>query len=76
MIFNVDKWTVFHLGTNNLEYDYKIRENVISSSTTEKDISVVISKFGNSTEQCIFAARKANVIFGMIKKILISIVER
>ena len=56
MLFNVDKCTVIHMGYHNKEYDYKLGNNVIRSSTTERDLGVVIDR----TEQCILAAKKAN----------------
>ena len=37
MVFNVDKCTVLHMGKKNLEYKYKLRENLINSSIGEKD---------------------------------------
>ena len=46
MLFNVDKCSVLHLGYNNKEYDYKLGCDVITSSTTEKDLGVVIDRSG------------------------------
>src|SRR6266496_3704942 len=68
MLFNVDKCTVIHMGYHNKEYDYKLGNNVIRSSTTERDLGVVIDRTGKSTEQCILAAKKANIVLGMIKR--------
>ena len=50
------------MGNMNLEYEYKLGENVINSSKTKQDLVVVICKSGKSTEQCILAAKKGNVI--------------
>ena len=68
MLFNVDKCTILHMGNKNLEYKYKLGENLIISSVTEKNLGVVINKSGKSSEQCILAAKKVNVILGMIKR--------
>jgi hypothetical protein len=68
MLFNVDKCTVLHMGYNNKEYDYKLGNNLIRSSTTERDLGVVIDRTGKSSGQCILAARKANIVLGMIKR--------
>src|SRR6266568_4362444 len=68
MLFNVDKCTVIHMGYNNNEYVYNLGNNVIRSSTTERDLGVVIDRTGKSTEQCILAAKKANIVLGMIKR--------
>ena len=68
MLFNVDKCGLLHLGYNNKEYDYKLGCDVIKSSTTEKDLGVVIDRSGKSSEQGILAARKANTVLGMIKR--------
>src|SRR6266568_4819827 len=67
MLFNVDKCTVIHMGYNNNEYVYNLGNNVIRSSTTERDLGVIIDRTGKSTEQCILAAKKANIVLGMIK---------
>ena len=55
------------MGYNNKEFDYMLGNNVIKSSKTERDLGVVIDRTGNSTEQCILAARKVNTVLGMIK---------
>ena len=55
MLFNVRKWSVLHLGYNNKEYDYKLGCDVIRSSAPEKDLGVVIDRYGKSSEQCIQA---------------------
>jgi len=68
MLFNVDKCIVLHMGNNNINYEYMLGENVIKSSTKELDLGVVIDRTGKSSEQCILAAKKANVVLGMIKR--------
>ena len=68
MLFNVDKFSVLHLGYNNKEYDYKLGCDVIRSSATEKDLGVIINRSGKSLEQCILAASKVNTVLGMIKR--------
>jgi len=71
MLFNVDKCTVIHMGRNHLECEYKLGENIIRSSTKKKDLGVVIDKTGKASEQCMMAVKKANIMLGMIKKILV-----
>ena len=68
MLFNVDKCTVIHMGKNNAEYNYKLGENIIKTSTKERDLGVIIDKTGKASEQCIMAVKKANAVLGMIKR--------
>jgi len=44
MLFNVDKCTVIHIGCNNLECDYKLGENIIRSSTNEREMLGMIKR--------------------------------
>jgi len=69
MLSNVDnKCTVLHMGYNNNEYDYKLGDNVIKSSATERDLGVVIDRTGKFSAQYILATRKANTVLGMVKR--------
>src|SRR5579864_8235140 len=68
MLFNTDKCTVLHMGRNNKEVVYKMGTNEIKVSTQEKDLGVIVDKSGKPSEQCIVAVKKANGIFGMIKR--------
>lgn len=68
MLFNIDKCTVMHLGSKNRQCDYKIGDQSIRKSKTERDLGVIMDCSGKSTEQCIMAVKKANVVLGMIKR--------
>jgi ribonucleases P/MRP protein subunit RPP40 len=68
MNFNIDKCTVVHLGSSNKQFDYNLGNNLIKSSTAEKDLGVVIDSSGKSSEQCRVAASSANRLLGFIKR--------
>ena len=70
--FNPKKYKVLHLGSNNKKYQYEVRENglrtIISNTTLEKDLGVLISLDLKVAEQCNKAAKKAMRVLGMVRR--------
>ncbi len=56
------------MGRSNREFDYKLGDTIIRKTKQEKDLGVIISCNGKSSEQCTLAVKKANAILGMIKR--------
>jgi len=57
MKFNKGKCRVLHLGRNNAMHQYRLRADLLESSSAERDLS----------QQCALVAKKANGILGCIK---------
>ncbi|KAJ7422855.1 rna-directed dna polymerase from mobile element jockey-like [Willisornis vidua] len=62
--FNKDKCMVLHLGRNNPMYQYGLGAVLLESSSTEKDLVVLVSR----NQQCALVAKKACGILGCIRK--------
>jgi len=68
MLFNIDKCKVMHVGRTNKSELYDMGGILIKECDEEKDLGVTIDKSFKVGKQCATAAKKANVILGMIKR--------
>jgi hypothetical protein len=50
MGFNVDKYTVIHMGRSNIEHNNRMGENNIRKIDKERDLGVIIDRTGKVSE--------------------------
>ena len=68
LLFNVEKYVVMHIGTNNKLCSYNMNNETLKTVDVERDLGVIINNNGKYSEQCLMAAKKANCVLGMIKR--------
>ena len=66
MAFNAQKCKVMHIGRSNPQYQYKMGDHTLETTTTERDIGVLVSNSLKPSDQCAKAAMTANAVLGQI----------
>uniref|UniRef100_A0A8C5N1B7 Reverse transcriptase domain-containing protein n=1 Tax=Leptobrachium leishanense TaxID=445787 RepID=A0A8C5N1B7_9ANUR len=64
--FNVDKCEIMHLGRKNPRAEYRIFDTVLTSTSEERDLGVIISEDLRVSSQCNRAAGNASRMLGCV----------
>ncbi|CAM5109632.1 unnamed protein product [Eretmochelys imbricata] len=70
MKFNVDKCKVMHIGKNNPNYTYNMMGANLPMTNQERDLGVIVDSSLKTSTQCAAAVKKANMMLGIIKKVI------
>ena len=72
MLFNIDKCSVMHIGTQKENRRYELCGKELKVATEERDLGVIIHNSLKPSRQCAEAAKKGNQILGIIKRTIVS----
>jgi len=72
MKFNKSECNILHLGRGNPQYQYKVGDESVDSTPTEKGLEVLVDSMLDMSQQCGFAVQKANHILGCIRRNVVS----
>ena len=61
MLFNVEKYMVMHIGTNNKLYSYNLNNATLKTVNVERYLGVIINENGKYSEQCLMVAKKSEL---------------
>jgi len=66
MKFSKGKCRVLHLRRNNPMHQYGLEDDLLESSSVERDLGVLVNNKLTMNQQCALVAKKANGILGCI----------